>query len=356
MKRDYSWMVVTVGALAMMFGPWLALGQNAPLDEPPALAATLAPASGEAPSTDGTVRVRIPAETLVKGALYTLGDIAQIEGASSDLRERLQALQAGHSPMPGRVLPINRTALTALVTSLAGSTPVSVEIPERAQVKREAQVVAAAELGRLVLGRAQRDAQGENGNLAPENLQQELSSPLSDLTLPVGEVNWEINPLGTSLSAGGERSYQVSARVEGETAWRGSVRIRQRVYQMVVMARGALPRGKVLSAEDLTQERVEVTRRNNKGFMTHPAQAVGQKTIRLIAANEPLTQDMLERPLAIREGEKVLLVYQTPHVVLSVPGVAMNGAMVGDFLPARNLDSGKVVYGTLQADHSVKVN
>jgi flagella basal body P-ring formation protein FlgA len=41
---------------------------------------------------------------------------------------------------------------------------------------------------------------------------------------------------------------------------------------------------------------------------------------------------------------------------MQVPGVALVSGQVGQFIPVRNLQTGKVVYGVIQQDDRIKVN
>jgi flagella basal body P-ring formation protein FlgA len=52
----------------------------------------------------------------------------------------------------------------------------------------------------------------------------------------------------------------------------------------------------------------------------------------------------------------VLLVYETEQVRFTSPGVALVPAKVGAFIPVRNLESGRIVYGVVQPADVVKVN
>ena len=65
---------------------------------------------------------------------------------------------------------------------------------------------------------------------------------------------------------------------------------------------------------------------------------------------------MVRSPAAITEGSRVQVVYETPLLVMDVPGVAMVSGQVGAFIPVRNLQTGRIVYGVIQKDDRVKVN
>jgi flagella basal body P-ring formation protein FlgA len=65
---------------------------------------------------------------------------------------------------------------------------------------------------------------------------------------------------------------------------------------------------------------------------------------------------LVDAVAAVPEGGPVMLVYQTSEVRFTSPGVALVPAQVGEFIPVRNLASGKIVYGVVQPNETVKVN
>jgi len=83
---------------------------------------------------------------------------------------------------------------------------------------------------------------------------------------------------------------------------------------------------------------------------------VGMQARRPIGQNETIQPDMLLQPADVDEGGRVMVVYKTAQVILEVPGVAMVKGHVGDFIPVKNLQSGRVVYGVIENGNTVRVN
>lgn len=50
------------------------------------------------------------------------------------------------------------------------------------------------------------------------------------------------------------------------------------------------------------------------------------------------------------------VVYETNLLLMEVPGVALVAGQIGQFIPVRNLETGKVIYGVVQSGERVKVN
>jgi flagella basal body P-ring formation protein FlgA len=162
--------------------------------------------------------------------------------------------------------------------------------------------------------------------------------------------------MGKHLLPGGDRTYQVTARVDGKEVWRMPLRVRQKVYQTVVVAKRPIRRGQTIAAEDVTAVRRTLNASKEAGFTSSLNAIVGTLANRPIAQDEPINETMVRSAAAITEGSRVLVVYETPRLSMTVTGVAMVNGQIGSFIPVRNLQTGKVIYGIVQADDRVKVN
>ncbi|MDH4224939.1 MAG: flagellar basal body P-ring formation chaperone FlgA [Deltaproteobacteria bacterium] len=344
----------------LVFGPLTAHGaEGAPAQSPPVNLSSTPPlgdaAQGGQPAEE-PLEVKVNAETQVSGDTYTLGEIAAISGGDGSLRQQLAAIPMGKSPLPGRALRLNHSFLMARLTGIASQHRLNLEMADSAQVVRAFHLVGAEVIGVKVLEQAARDTLGESPETDPENLKQELATPINAVLLPKGEITWQITRMGRNASETGNLLYQVAALVNGEEAWRYPVRVRQKVVRRVVVLKRAVRRGEVLEAKDVTLEETVMRGNKHNDYLTDPARVVGKKAARTLGEDTPLQPDMLDRQLAVREGGKVTLTYRTSAVTLSVPGVAMVDGEEGAFIPARNLQSGKVVYGILVDNNTVKVN
>jgi flagellar basal body P-ring formation protein FlgA len=326
---------------ALMLLLALALPLAAPAEEAPAPAA--------APVTAITVRVLPRAE--VPGAEFTLGEVAELDGADLDAVRHLAAVSLGRSPLPGHSLRLNEAYVRARLTQVMDTATVQISVPPVAEVLRAAQVIPGADVAAKVLAYA-----ADSAALGAGELEQELAQPVPDVTLPSGEVEWGIEQMGQFAAAGGARTFRVVARMNGEEVWRTLVRINQQVFRRVVVAAHAVRRNAMIRSGDVTVERKPVNGLKEEAYLTRAEEVLGAKAKRPIGPGEWITRTMLTAVADVAEGGPVLLVYQTEAVRFTSPGVALVPAKVGEFIPVRNLESGKIVYGIVQKDESVKVN
>ena len=318
-----------------------------------ALAAALA-ALWSAPAAAQDTRsitVRILPRPQVAGETYTLGEVAEFDGFDVPAISELAKQPLGRSPQPGRASPLSETFLRSKLADHVRTGDIRIEVPKGAAVARASQAIKAADIEQRVKEFARKESQ-----IPEEDLKQEVLSSAPDIHLPLGAVEWEVALMGKHLAPGGDRTYQVLARMDGREHWRGLVRLRQKVYQEAVQATRAIRRDQVIKPEDVAPVRRLATGSRESGWLKTPQQAIGKLAKRPIGAEEILAESSVQMPVAVPEGGRVTLIFETQSMRMAVPGVAMMAAQAGQFIPVRNLQSGRIVHGIVLADATIKVN
>lgn len=348
-----------LAAAALLGAALLSAGAGARAEgaAPPAAvqvaAAPAAPVAAPAAPPDASaaaVEVRVLPHSEVTGSDYTLGEVAELDGPDLAVVRRLAALSLGRSPLPGRSQRLSESYVRARLNRATDGVPVTVIVPQGAEVVRASQVVSGEDVGARVLAKAAEEAKADG-----LETEQELSGRLSDVVLPMGEVTWEIEPRGRRLSAGGARTFQVVARVNGEEAWRTMVHLRQKAYRTIVVAVHNVRRNQVIAAGDVTLARKSVVGMKDETYLTRLKDAVGARAKRPIGRGEWVHKGLLVPRTDVAEGGPVTLVYRTDSLHFATPGVALVPAKVGQFIPVRNLDSGRIVYGVVESGDTVNV-
>ena len=122
------------------------------------------------------------------------------------------------------------------------------------------------------------------------------------------------------------------------------------VTRRIAVAARLLPRGTVLSAEDIAYR--DSTLRGPSDTSTV---AVGWVTRRLIGAGEVLRAPAVERPTIVSANEPVDLEWADRNVMLTVRGVATRSAALGERIPVRT-GFGHRVDGTVVAPGRVRID
>lgn len=157
--------------------------------------------------------------------------------------------------------------------------------------------------------------------------------------LPLGAKLWGNSTVGVRCAAGAEWSLYVPVTV--------------RVQGPVVVAARALASGKLLAAEDLALQTVELTQL--PGSVVSDANEALGKTLSVgLSAGHALRQDMLRAPLVIRQGQAVKLIAQGQGFKVSSEGKALSNAAVGQTVQVK-AQNGQTVSGVARADGSVDV-
>jgi flagella basal body P-ring formation protein FlgA len=115
--------------------------------------------------------------------------------------------------------------------------------------------------------------------------------------------------------------------------------------QAVVMVRD-VARGDILGPDD-----VEVTRRPRAelggGSLIKAAEAVGREATHTLRAGEALSAADVAEPELVKRGELVTVVFQTAGMRLTLRGRAMRSGRRGDVVSVMNLQSRRVLQGTV---------
>ena len=122
----------------------------------------------------------------------------------------------------------------------------------------------------------------------------------------------------------------------------------------VLVAARSLPRGHRLQADDLRQQTLELGALNGQ-YLLDPEQAQGQALRRSVAAGERLTANLLQAPLLVRRGESVLMQLQGVNFLVHANGRALSSGAAGDRVEVENLNSKRVIHGTVSGSGRVTV-
>jgi flagella basal body P-ring formation protein FlgA len=146
----------------------------------------------------------------------------------------------------------------------------------------------------------------------------------------------------------------VEVRCAAPQIWSLYLPVRVDRQQGVVVAARALQAGHALSAADLSTVQRDSTHLP-PGAVGEAQLAVGQVLRYGVAAGQPIVQSMLTGPQLIHYGQPVSLVVQGMGVRLVALGQAMADGRVGQSVLVRNVQSGRMVSGVVDAQGQVVV-
>jgi flagella basal body P-ring formation protein FlgA len=189
---------------------------------------------------------------------------------------------------------------------------------------------------------------------------QQLAGQPGAVSIQVGEIDPQLKlepcqRMESFVPSGGRLwgKTTLGARCAAGANWVIYVPVTVSVQAPVVVAARPVAHGRVLAAEDLTLQTLDLTQLP-AGVLTDVAAAIGQTLNVGLLPGYPVRQDMLRAPLVIRQGQSVRLVAQGGGFGVSAEGKALGNAAAGQTVQVRTT-SGQTVSGIARPDGSVEV-
>jgi len=154
-----------------------------------------------------------------------------------------------------------------------------------------------------------------------------------------------------SLSGG---RGMVGVRCNGSKPWKIYVPISVAVLNDVVVSSHPVVRGQAVQAGDLTVREVD-TSRLRKAYFTRVEDVVGLRSKRDIPAGTALHAGLLQRAKLIKRGSHVEIIANLDGLRVTMRGEAMADGGRGDRIRVKNIDSGRVVTGTVTGSGVIEV-
>lgn len=136
--------------------------------------------------------------------------------------------------------------------------------------------------------------------------------------------------------------------------WRVYVPVRITRELAVVVATRPLPRGRLLTGDDLQRQRVSRTDLRGQ-YYTDAAELVGQETGRSIRNGEVLDSTDVHAPRLVRRGQALLIEAGTDRMTVRMRGKALEDGRSGDLIRVRNDSSRRIVEARVVGRDRVRV-
>jgi len=146
----------------------------------------------------------------------------------------------------------------------------------------------------------------------------------------------------------------VGVRCTGARPWTVYVPVYLVVTDTVLVAARTLPKGHLLTAEDLVAEERDVTRMMT-GYVSRRDDLVGQRLKAQLLAGKILTPRLLQADLAIRRGQSVTLIVRNDDISIQMAGKALMDGAISQRIRVENSNSGRIVEGIVRSREHVEV-
>jgi len=82
---------------------------------------------------------------------------------------------------------------------------------------------------------------------------------------------------------------------------------------------------------------------------------IGKVARQTLLPGRPINNDAVRTPHSITQGQAALVVFQSGALTITATAVALQNGGTGDVVSVRNVDSGRIIKGTIGADGAVHV-
>ena len=300
-------------------------------------------------SASQQVKILLPQSSVINSDKYTLGEIAQIEGENILLLDKLTEITIGRSPLPGRKLTVTRSLILSRLRS-KGINVKHLVFPgfDTTVIQRAALKISGSDIEQVVL----KHIMDTNKNL---DLRPRLLAKTRDIFLPRGQVSYVISSKGKYKKEGGYRNYDIEFSINGKPVRTVSVRTYLKIYKEVYVARDTIKRDQLIEESDLLKIRRNVDRMPRE-YVTDKNQLIGKITTRTINPSEAIRGNTVTIPPLVKSGDRIQIVYETPFLRLSTPGISLSKGRKGERIPVKNSESKLVVFATVKTRNIVQVN
>lgn len=317
-----------------------------------AFAVTPAPEAGDEPAADGLVRISLRPKASVRGAEFTVADVADIAPAGSELASQIGKIVVSRSPWPGydqRVTPeILRMVLHGKLKEVS-----------KVQIREDAECIVKTASVRV---------DGETLMKAgKQHILRQLPWPEDQVEVTCAtEPQARYVPIGVGTGPvlevvdADNQKLQGSARVrirvlvDGQVAYQAILGYSIKTFQDVVVAADDIQRGEALSAENTTLERREITD-FSFGFFTDTSEIYGKIARSNIRSGATLTRKLVQAQAVVGRKSLVDVVYRNGNVRISLKGMAEDAGAPGDLIRVRNLASHKQLWCQVVDGQTVQV-
>jgi flagella basal body P-ring formation protein FlgA len=311
-------------------------------------------------SASGAVPGRCPTEihfrevVEVTDETITLADlVAGTDTLPSSWLAYFRSIELGPTPPLGTERFIRSENLRAYMVSLLRSQGVDPEstllvMPDRLTIKRAATLVEARQIEDIVTSYILEHAPWDRGEMEIRDI------TFSGLPmLPAGTLTHQVQAQpGESFL--GHVNLSIHFYLEGKKVRTLKAAARVALRKKVFHAARPLKRGDIIRPDDIEAREIEITD-PSRTYVFEASQAVGKRLVTHLSMGEPLDQSCLDKPLLVRRGKTVTIVYRMPGIKLTAKGKAKEEGGYGDWIRIVNLDSDKVLKGQVLDGQTVLV-
>lgn len=152
-----------------------------------------------------------------------------------------------------------------------------------------------------------------------------------------------------------KRRTTIGIRCPGNKGWKIYLPVNIAAYARVMVAKHPILPGTRISEADISWSERDISTLSY-GYLASLNGAGGYKAKRAISQGAVLSTLLVEADSIIEKGQRVELINQQGPVSVSMTGIALESAAMGQRVLVKNLSSGKQLEGIVESNHKVSFN
>jgi flagella basal body P-ring formation protein FlgA len=314
------------------------------------LAGLLSPAMVGQILAIAATRVSVSSSTLVDGERILLGDIAKIEGDDPLLIKRLNRVDIGRAPLPGKKREIQAGAFNrCLKQNRIDPSHLILHLPAKVIVERSWVEISSTKIKALVSDYISKNFLNNLDDARIKDIRVTES-----LRLPGGRITYTVTP-SRNNDMMGKIPFTVNFEVNGKFYKRVWVTATVEVLSNVVVTKKPLGRHKPITEDDIQMQKLDLAKLPS-GVITDPEVVLGQRTRRAIGSQTVLRSNLVEFPPLVKRGDVVVIIAESAGLKITALGQVKKKGRLGDRIPVINFDSKKTLYARVVDSNTVKVD
>jgi flagella basal body P-ring formation protein FlgA len=287
--------------------------------------------------------IRVLSNITVNHKDVSLVEICDPETLPGEWKSIMDGLNIGDAPPAGSEKFIDpgqlRTYLVRLLDSYRiNSAEVKFDIPDRIVVRREATQITQESIEEIFKKFVLENSPWKREDI---NIQRVRFSGIP--LIPTGKMTYEVTASSAKERFIGNVTATVDFYVNGEKVRTLGVAGKVEVSGNVYLASRPMKQNEMISEADLEVHKMNLTDAADR-FATRLDQVENRRVLRNLGVHQPLELKDLDKPLVLKRGDQVKIVYEEPGLSVTAKGQVNADGGVGDTLAVTNVESKKTIH------------
>ena len=297
----------------------------------------------------GKVVIDLLPEVEVEGAQIRLDQIANINGGSTALRQKLMTISAGNAPPPGSTRRIGVDYIhLRLKQNQFDPAQYRISGADKVTVRRGCVNIGEKKLRSLATDFMKSHKFWDQTTVVIKNIHVPRM-----VKLPKGAITYRISA-PDHLRPSGTIPLYLHFFIDGVEYKKEKITVRVELIKEVVVAKRPIGRYKPIGLEDVQVRPMNIANLSSN-VVTDVDGVLGQRAKRHIYPKTVLRSDMIEFPPIIKRGDLVLIVAQKKGLRITAMGEAKKNGRRGEMIKVVNLDSKKILFAKVVDGDTVKI-